>query len=336
MRTARHREPSSPGRLGRSAYLVVGASVLGGCAFDGVLAPRGSGASTIAGLWWYMFWAGTAVFLGWLAFYGRALSRRDRPEIDPDQERRIQRRFIVGGGIVMPAVVLGSLFVANLYGLNALPRGREVVVDATAYQFWWEFTYPQPGFVTANELYIPTDTDVRIRMFSEDVIHSFWVPQLGGKLDMVPGHTSELTLRASEPGRYLGECAEFCGIQHANMRCAVVAVPPGEYDAWLASMAQPAPRPDTPGELAGYDTFMTHCAACHTIRGTPADGRKGPDLTHFAQRTELGAGAAPNDRGHLGGWTVNSQSLKPGNPMPPIPVEADALLDLLTYLESLE
>jgi cytochrome c oxidase subunit 2 len=310
--------------------------LLSGCARDGMLAPRGANASTIAGLWWYMFWVGTAVFFGWLALYGRALFRRHRPEMDHDQERRLQRWFIIGGGIIMPAVVLGSLFIANLYGLNALPRGRDVVIDVTSYQYWWEFTYPRPGFVTANEMYIPTDTDVRIRLSTKDVIHSFWVPQLGGKRDLVPGHPSELTLRASEPGRYLGECAEYCGIQHATMRFAVVAVPPPEYEAWLARMAQPAARPDTPSELAGYEAFMTNCAGCHAIRGTPADSRVGPDLTHFAQRVELGAGAAPNDRGHLGGWIANSQSLKPGNPMPPIPVDAAALNDLLTYLESLE
>jgi cytochrome c oxidase subunit II len=336
MRTERHSGPSFPARLWRSAPLVLIVLLLGGCALDGVLAPRGEGAATIAGLWWYMFWASTAVFFGWLAVYGFALFRRHRPEVDRDQERRIQRRFIIGGGIIMPAVVLGSLFVYNLYGLNALPRGRDVIVDATAYQYWWEFAYPRPGFVTANEMYIPTDTDVRIRLYSADVIHSFWVPQLGGKRDLVPGHVNELTLRASEPGRYLGECAEYCGIQHANMRFAVVAVPPPEYEAWLAQMARPAARPDTPSELAGYDTFMRNCAGCHAIQGTPADGQIGPELTHFAQRAELGAGVAPNDRGHLGGWTVNSQSLKPGNPMPPIPVDAGALNDLLTYLESLE
>jgi cytochrome c oxidase subunit 2 len=251
-------------------------------------------------------------------------------------ERKVERRFIVGGGIVMPAIVLGALFVANIAGLNALPRGRDLVVDVTSYQFWWEVSYPEPGFVTANEMYIPTGTDVRVRLNTVDVIHSFWVPQLGGKRDLVPGHAAELTLRADEPGRYLGECAEYCGIQHANMRFAVVAVPPEEYEAWASAMAEPGAEPDTAAEVAGFDTFMQNCAACHAVQGTPADGDRGPDLTHLMAREEIGSGVAPNDRGHLGGWTVNSQALKPGNLMPPVPVDAEELPDLLTYLESLE
>jgi cytochrome c oxidase subunit II len=310
--------------------------LLGGCALDGVMEPRGANAASIARLWWFMFWLGAAVFVGWFAFFLGAMFRRRRREADEEGERRAQTLFIIGGGIVMPAIVLGSLFVANLVGLTSLPRGREVVIDATAYQFWWEFAYPDPGFVTANEMYVPTGTDVRIRMSSPDVIHSFWVPQLAGKLDLVPGHLNELTLNASEPGRYLGECAEYCGIQHANMRFAVVAVPPEEYESWLRMMAAPSPPPNTPSEIAGFDAFMANCAGCHAIRGTPADGRKGPDLSRFALRRELGAGVAPNDPGHLGGWIVNSQALKPGNPMPPVPVDPRSLNDLLTYLESLE
>ncbi|CAN5258803.1 cytochrome c oxidase subunit II [soil metagenome] len=338
MRPARQgRDRPALGPLRHSGYLLL-AAVLSGCALDGALAPRGSSASTIAGVWWYMFWVGTAVFVGWLALFGWALLRpRGQEATDSDHEARIHRRLIVGGGIVLPVIVLGSLFGYNLSALLALPRGGDVVVDVTGYQYWWEVAYPQAGFVTANEMYIPTDTDVRVRLHSEDVIHSFWVPQLGGKRDLVPGHVNELTLRATEPGRYLGECAEFCGIQHANMRFDVVAVAPGEYDAWLARMARPAPRPDTPSERAGYEAFMTSsCAACHAIRGTPADGRVGPALTHFARREELGAGVAPNDRGHLGGWVVNSQALKPGNLMPPVEVDARQLPELLTYLESLE
>jgi cytochrome c oxidase subunit 2 len=154
---------------------------------------------------------------------------------------------------------------------------------------------------------------------------------------MVPGRINELTLHAREPGRYLGECTEFCGLQHANMRFEVVAVTPDDYERWLAHMARPAAEPDTVAERAGLETFMdSTCASCHTIDGTPADGRRGPALTHFAARQRLGAGAAPNDRGHLAGWVVNSQALKPGNPMPPIEIEADRLADLVTYLESLE
>jgi cytochrome c oxidase subunit 2 len=310
---------------------------LAGCSLNGTLAPRGRDAQVAAGIWWYMFWLGTAIFVGWLAIFVVAMVRRQPPDADRDSERRLHQRFIVGGGIVLPCLVFATLFVYDLWGVNALPRGGDVVVDATAYQYWWEFGYEQPELVTANELYIPTGTDVEVRLHTEDVIHSFWVPQLSGKRDMIPGRTNTLTLHATEPGRYLGECTEFCGLQHANMRFEVVAVPPDEYRTWLDDMEQPAGRPSTAAERRGYDTFMTStCAACHVVRGTPADGRVGPDLTHFASRRWLGAGAAPNDRAHLASWVANAQVLKPGNAMPPVEIPADRLTDLLTYLESLE
>lgn len=317
--------------------LVATAVLLGGCSLSGTMNPRGIAADVGNGLWWLMFWLGTAAFVVWLAVFVWAMVRRHRDDADPDADARLHRRFIVGGGIVLPGLVFGALFVADLAGFNAMPDGEDVVIDAVGYQFWWEFAYTDPAFVTANELYIPTNTDVRVRLRTEDVIHSFWVPQLSGKRDMVPGHVNELTLHAREPGRYLGECTEFCGLQHAQMRFEVVAVPPGEYATWLERMAAPAAEPQTVAEQAGYDTFMdASCAACHAIRGTPANGQKGPALTHFASRRWLGAGAAPNDRGHLSGWVVNAQSLKPGNLMPPVEVPAERLPDLVTYLQSLE
>jgi cytochrome c oxidase subunit 2 len=301
------------------------------------MAPRGRDAEIASDLWWYMLALGGGIFLGWLALFAVAMVRRPRPDADPTDDARTHRRFIIGGGLVLPAVALGSLFIYNLVGLNAMPQGGDVVINATGYQFWWEFSYEQPEFTTANEMYIPTGTDVRVKLRTNDAIHSFWVPQLAGKRDMVPGRVNELTLHASEPGRYLGECAEYCGVQHANMRFQVVAVAPDDYRAWLDRMAEPAAEPRTAVEMAGYDTFMTSsCAACHTIRGTPADGQVGPPLTHFGSREWLGAGAAPNDRGHLGGWVVNSQGIKPGNPMPPVAVDAEDLDSLLTYLQSLQ
>jgi cytochrome c oxidase subunit 2 len=317
------------------------------------MAPRGIDADVANGVWWYMLWLSTAIFVGWLALFGIGLARRHRTAGD-DADARIHRRLIVGGGLVLPTIALGSLFVYNLAALNALPSGDDVVIDATAHQFWWEFSYfadpgsaiptadpsargTQPQFVTANEIYIPTDTDVKVRLRTTDVIHSFWVPQLSGKRDMVPGRVNELTLHARQPGRYRGECTEYCGIQHANMLFEVIAVGPDEYRAWLRDMARPAAEPDTPAEQAGYDAFMSStCASCHVIDGTPAKGVLGPALTHFASRERLGAGAAPNDRGHLAGWIVNSQAIKPGNPMPPVEIDAGELSDLLTYLESLE
>jgi cytochrome c oxidase subunit 2 len=311
--------------------------LVAGCTLEGAMAPRGTQADVANGLWWYMFWLGGGIFAGWLALFAFGLFRRHRLDASVADDARIHRRFIIGGGVVLPALALGSLFFAGIGAVNATPDGDDVVIDATGHQFWWEFAYHEPQLVTANEMYIPSGTDVRVRLRSSDVIHSFWVPQLSGKRDMVPGRVNELTLHARDPGRYFGECAEFCGLQHANMQFEVVAVDPEDYQHWLEHMVQPAAEPASAAEQAGFDTFMrSSCAACHTIRGTPAEGDEGPDLTHFASRERLGAGAAPNDRGHLGGWVVNSQALKPGNPMPPIEIEAGQLSNLLTYLESLE
>ncbi|HSJ45476.1 MAG TPA: cytochrome c oxidase subunit II, partial [Euzebyales bacterium] len=212
--------------------------LLAGCSLSGTLAPRGTDAQIAARIWWFTLALGGAIFVGWLALFVVAMVRRPSGDVDEEHERRLHRRFIVGGGIVLPSVAFASLFVIDLLGIAARPGGDDVVVDATGYQFWWEFAYEDAELVTANELYIPTGTDVRVRLHTEDVIHSFWVPQLSGKRDMIPGRTNVLTLHATEPGRYLGECAEFCGVQHANMRFEVIAVSPAEYRQWLRDMLE--------------------------------------------------------------------------------------------------
>ena len=301
------------------------------------MAPRGTDAAAASGLWWYMLALGGVIAVAWLVLFGVGLFRRHPSGRSAEADVRTHRRFIIGGGLILPGLALGSLFVYNLVVLNAPVADGDVVIHATGHQFWWEFAYEDPEFVTANEMYIPTDTDVTVLLTTGDVIHSFWVPQLAGKRDMIPVRVNELSLHATQPGRYLGECAEYCGIQHANMQFHVVAVPPDAYEVWIEDMAEPAAEPDTAAEVAGYEAFMTSsCVACHAIRGTPADGQIGPPLTHFASRDELGAGAAPNDRGHLGGWVVNAHVLKPGNLMPPVEIEAAELDNLLTYLLSLE
>ena len=311
--------------------------LLAGCASQGALAPRGPDAEVADDLWVFMLWLGGVITVAWLALFLFGLLRRHREDADAADDDRIHRLFIVGGGIVLPALSLGALFVYNIAAFDDLPQGDDVVIEATGYQFWWEFTYADPAFVTANELHIPTDTDVQITLRAADVIHSFWVPQLAGKRDMIPGRVNQLTIRADEPGRYDGKCTEYCGIQHANMEFTVVAQTPEEYAEWAREMAEPAEEPETVAELAGYETFMTSsCIGCHAIAGTPAVSEIGPSLTHFARRQMLGAGVAPNDRGHLGGWVVNAQALKPGAEMPPADIEAADLDALLTYLESLE
>jgi cytochrome c oxidase subunit 2 len=178
---------------------------------------------------------------------------------------------------------------------------------------------------------------VRLRLSSVDVVHSFWVPQLAPKTDLIPGQVNETWLTANRPGTYRGQCAEYCGLQHAQMAILVVAEPPDAFDRWVALQRGPAAVPAGTLATRGRQVLeRTSCAACHTVRGTSARGTVGPDLTHVASRQQLGAGAAPNTPGHLGGWIANSQTVKPGNLMPPQPLTPEQLQALIAYLESLE
>lgn len=307
---------------------------------SGVFNPAGSGAASTALVTWVLIGLGGTVYvLVVLVMVGALRRRRLGPHSNPgsNQDRGAERLFILGGGIALPAVVLLAVAVVNVWGMVVQPQGGEFDIEVIGHQYWWEIRYPDHGVVTANEFHIPVGRRVRLLLRSEDVIHSFWVPELAGKRDLVPGRVNTLTIEAQEPGTYRGQCAEFCGIQHANMALLVTAESPESFAAWVEDQAAPAAPPTTASEMAGSATFETvGCGACHTIRGTGADGEAGPDLTHFAQRRTIGAGAAPNDRGHLGGWVVDAQSLKPGNLMPPVPVPAEELTDLLDYLESLE
>jgi cytochrome c oxidase subunit 2 len=210
-------------------------------------------------------------------------------------------------------------------------------ITIIGHQYWWEVRYDGTDALTANEFHIPVDEDVAITLESADVVHSLWVPELGPKRDLIPGRVSEITWHAEQTGRYRGQCAEFCGLQHANMAFYVVVEPRDSFDEWLALQESDAAEPSTQAERAGLDAFVEQpCASCHAIRGTEADGDLGPDLTHLASRETIGAGVARLDRGHLGGWISDSQSLKPGNLMPPITLSPEQLQSLLAYLESLK
>jgi cytochrome c oxidase subunit 2 len=191
--------------------------------------------------------------------------------------------------------------------------------------------------VTANEIHVPVGTQVRITLESTDVIHSFWVPALAGKVDMIPGHVNHLTIRADDPGTYRGQCAELCGIQHANMAFLVIAQPMGAYRAWLADQSEPARAPSGRLATTGRRTFTTQaCAGCHTIRGTSAHGSAGPDLTHLASRRSLAAATLPNDASHLQGWITDPQHAKPGSLMPDVPITPAQANALVAYLRELK
>jgi cytochrome c oxidase subunit II len=215
------------------------------------------------------------------------------------------------------------------------PAG-EVVIEVIGHQWWWEVRYPHEGIVTANEIHIPAGQPVTLRLTSDDVIHSFWVPELHGKLDLNPQQTNTLILQADQPGAYRGQCAEFCGIQHAKMALLVVAQEPAAYAEWVSAQQLVPPPPNTELTEFGQQVFLgSACVYCHTVRGTNATGVLGPDLTHLASRRTLAAATVPNTRGYLAGWIVDPHGLKPGNKMPPTDMSAEELQALLAYLESL-
>ena len=316
---------------------------LAGCGRSGTpstLDPHGPGADRIAGIWWFLLWTSVVVFLMVAGLIGYAVWRRRGERVQP---RPGGERLIVAGGIVLPAVVLTVVWLVNLNGMSALAyRGQgDLTVQVTGHQYWWEVRYPDEDVVTANELHVPVGRRVRLELTSADVNHSFWVPQLTYKTDLIPGKTNVTWLQADRPGSYdgayRGQCAEYCGLQHAKMEFLVVAEPPAAYDAWLARQRQSATAAVPAGTTAARGLAVLEsnsCAACHALRGTSAAGRAGPDLTHFGERRTLGAGTAPNNRGYLGGWIVNSQTLKPGNKMPPQQLGAEELQDVLAYFDS--
>jgi len=249
------------------------------------------------------------------------------------------------GGFLTPTIVLALILLATLSTVSRFPLHEEghfrPDLRIVSRQWWWEIDYEGDGHstrvITANELHLPTGWPVEIQLESADVIHSFWVPALHGKVDLVPGHPNRIRIQADTPGRYSGQCAEFCGAQHALMNFVVVAEPLDSYEAWLAHQASPAQPPRDADAQRGQALFEDHaCALCHTIRGSSALASVGPDLTHFASRSLLAANF-PNNRAYLEAWATHAQSLKPGAQMPDIPhFTGDELRSLTHYLEGLQ
>ena len=295
------------------------------------LSPASRPAADIADLWWGMLIGGTVVFaVVTLLVLVAVLRRRSRP---PDERGGL--RLVVWGGVVAPVVAIVTLFTFTLRTLPATsaPRGpTALTVEVTGRQWFWDVRYPASGALTANEIHIPVRTRVELVARTDDVIHSFWVPRLNRKIDMIPGKTNRILLRADRPGVYRGQCAEFCGLQHANMAFLVVADPPAVFRAWLAREARPAAVTGGAGERVFE---QVGCGACHQIRGTGAQGRVGPDLTHLASRRGLAAETIPNGEGYLGGWILDPQHVKPGNRMPGLDLTGPQLQALLDYLRRL-
>ena len=282
-----------------------------------VLSPSGSPALEIAEIGWVMFGGAALLFVATMALLAWSVAARETP-------RRVAvRAWILGGGLALPIVVLAALFLYSHWRAASAESvgGGRLIVGVVGHDWWWELRLrdPQDGreIVLANELHLPAGRSVVLGLNSGDVIHSFWVPALAGKVDMIPGRVQQLRLSTGEPGRHRGQCAEFCGEQHAQMALEVVVVPPAQFDAWLRAQAAPAVAPQGAVAARGLALFRSEgCVACHSIRGLAEGGASGPDLTHVGSRRLIGAGSLVADEAGFARWIAGVQHLKPGARMP--------------------
>jgi cytochrome c oxidase subunit II len=272
-----------------------------------------------------------------------ALVRRRREDGEPMRSGGGVSWIIVGGIAVPGLILLGVLFLAmsTLAADTAPPSKPSITIQVVGHRWWWEVRYPGTSpsdlLVTANEIHIPTGQPVRLELTTADVIHSFWIPQLAGKMDLVPGQRNTTWIEADSTGTYWGQCGEYCGLQHANMMMSVTAESPDRFTRWRQSEREPAVEPDDRASTIGMHAFQNSaCAVCHTIRGTGAAGAIGPDLTHVGSRRTLAAGSIPNTRGYLAGWIANPQGVKRGVLMPAVPMSPGELNAIVTYLQSLK
>lgn len=325
------------------------------CAFgqQSALQPAGEYATRIRELGSLFFWLLGAIFVAVLVVMLTAIARRHRGidqepvegrhHASPETEQTLTR--IVGAAtIVTVAILFGLVIVSVATGKATSPpalyASGSMVVEVTGNQWWWAIRYPNDDasriVTTANEIHIPVGRSVMISGTSNDVIHSFWVPELQGKRDLIPSRVTNVWIRADRAGRYRGQCAEFCGMQHAHMALWVVAEPEPEFEAWVESQLKTPGEPTDEVQLRGRQVFLeSACALCHEIDGTAAQGQVAPNLTHFGSRLTIGAGTLPNNKGNLAGWIADPQSIKPGNHMATVPVKAADMQPLIEYLESL-
>jgi cytochrome c oxidase subunit II len=307
-----------------------------------ILNPASPDAAHIQWLWWILFAVSLVVLALVLAGWAYAFLRR-RPEGDAPEPDGHAVRWVLIAGAGIPALVLAGLTaVTILTGARISMASHDadaLLVEVIGHQFWWEVRYPEAGVTTANEIHVPAGRATRFRLMSNDVIHSFWIPRLHGKLDLTPGRTGDLVLRPEEPGEYRGFCAEFCGAQHALMGLLIIAHPEDEFEAWLEGQARPATAPTDGARARGLDVFIrSDCHHCHEIRGGGTTGRSqgtGPDLTHLPSRATLGAVTVENTSENLARWITDPHQIKPGVLMPATRLAPAELRDLVRYLEGL-
>ncbi|HBJ83739.1 MAG TPA: cytochrome c oxidase subunit II [Verrucomicrobiales bacterium] len=314
-------------------------ALIGGSGVQSSLDPAGREAERIAALFWWMTGGTVVIWLSMVALAFYAIHAR--PEAHTEKRARL---FIIGGGALVPTVVLGGLLT---YGLSMLPDliakapDGSLRIAVTGEQWWWRVRYvlPEGGeVVTANEIRLPVGEPVQFDLDSPDVIHSFWIPTIGGKMDMIPGRQTRLVLHPTRTGTFRGVCAEYCGASHTYMAFYAVVMEKADFKRWLEEQRQPAAEPVDPLTKQGREHFLANgCSACHTVRGIGADGLVGPDLTHLGSRLSLGAGFLPNDLETLTRWIARTNEVKPGVHMPHFRMlPADELHALAAYLASLK
>lgn len=309
------------------------------------LSSAGAKADSTLPLTWGMLLVSIVVLcvvsaLTWVGIRRRA-AREPEAMAAAVHERDASAWLYVGVGlssIVLVVVLVWAVRVmADIGHSPALPA---LTIEVTGQQWWWKARYLDPApariLTTANEIHIPVGEAVRVKLIGADVIHSFWVPALGGKTDTVPGQTNETWIEAGKPGRYRGQCTEYCGVQHAHMAFEVVAEAPAQFRAWRDAQLAPAQPPTAAPEQLGEHAFEFRCGACHTVRGTMAGGTTAPDLTHLMSRQTIAAGTAPNTAAMRVAWIANPQVLKPGTLMPTLQLSGEELSDIDAYLATLK
>ncbi len=320
-----------------AAVVIAAALVLAGCDSPSILRSAGSASEEIRTLALWIFGILAVVLITvWVILVYVILTGRKRRAEDASQTKGNLRIEIIWTAI--PAVIVSILFVLTVvYTERITMPDPGASFRAVGNQWWWDFQFKDLGFKSPNEVYVTQGRPVRIELLSADVIHSFWVPQMGGKVDMIPGHINHTQFIPLIPGAYLGECAEFCGVQHGRMRFLFVVVPPEKYSAWVTQQQKPAAKPTGAAAVAGEQVIgSVGCGSCHTIRGTALKGTFGPDLTHFGSRGGIAAYTLKNTPENLLKWIQDPQGVKPECKMPNVPLPLAQQQQLVAYLEELK